>query len=818
MADAFDRVPPHDLEAESAVLSAMLVDPIAADKAVGMLTADKMYSESHRWIFDAISGLLSSGNSVDAVQVATWLRDNGRLAQVGGMAYLSEVMNAAPAVANIEAYATIVAQKWQLRQLILVAQRIVAEGYAPVADPIEFIDRAEQMVYEVGRSSSKRPKLHPMKDVVRAKFTEWGEYWKKVERGEIKPGQVTGMTTGLRAVDEVTGGLQDSTLTIVASRPGMGKAQPLDAKISTPSGWTTMGALSVGDRVVGSDGKPCTVTGVFDRGEREVFRVVLDDGSSTECCDDHLWMTHTRNERRYGAGPSVRTLREIRATLTRGADGGRNHSIPYVRPVHFDGVEALPVDPYGLGLWIGDGCANGNVILTNPENEIVERFSASLPESDTISFDGMTSRVRRKQRNNNSSCMKESLTSLGLSGCRSETKFIPKQYLVADVTSRTKLLQGLCDTDGYVTDPGGKSIEYTTVSTALSADITELARGLGGYVTRTEKNTYYTKEGVRHQCQPAYRMNLAFPGGDIVPVSTQKHLKKWGRSPHRTSCRYITTVKPSGYKPCRCITVDATDRQYVTDDYIVTHNSSLVYGMAEGIATTCLQDGSQPYGAALFSLEMPEGELAERAICGRAEVDSRKAKTAMFDRGDWSKLTSATVALSKTGQLLIDDTANLTLTQIRAMAREASAELARKGKSLKLVAVDYLQLVETYGQNREQAVAAVSRGLKQMAKEMKIPVVALAQLNREVEKRSDKRPMLMDLRESGGLEADADVVIFIYRDEYYNTESEENGVAELLIAKHRGGPTGTVKVGFDGWLTRFRNLPEEQQYYGQETQ
>lgn len=459
------RVPPHDLDSEGAVLSAVMIDPSGMDRCSTVLRAEQFYSEAHRRIYEACEALRAEEKPVDVLQVATWLRDHDRLAQVGGMAYLTEVLNTAPAVANLEAYASTIAEKWQVRQLILVCQRITSQGYAGYGSAAKFIDGAEQAIYEVARQGSARPKLHPFVEVVRERFKSWGDYWKKVESGEIRPGEVSGLSTGLDPVDNATGGLQDGTLVIVAARPGQGK-------------------------------------------------------------------------------------------------------------------------------------------------------------------------------------------------------------------------------------------------------------------------------------------------------------------------------------------------------------TALVYGIAEHVAKIeVTKDGetNRPYLSALFSLEMPEEEMADRAICSTARVDMRKTRTAMFDRGDWAKLTGAAVQLKSMDQLLIDDTPGLTLTQIRAMTREAKVNAERAGKRLRLVCVDYLQLVEqeTAFESREQAVARVSRGLKGLAKEMDLPVIALAQLNRGVETRQDKRPVMADIRESGGIEQDADLIVMIYRDEYYNKDTQQKNIAELIIAKQRsGGPTGTVTVGFDGWLTRFRNLPE----------
>ena len=223
-------------------------------------------------------------------------------------------------------------------------------------------------------------------------------------------------------------------------------------------------------------------------------------------------------------------------------------------------------------------------------------------------------------------------------------------------------------------------------------------------------------------------------------------------------------------------------------------------------------------GVVVFSLEMPREQIANRMVCSEGRVDVGKVRQGFLNPQDWSRLTQAASFL---GQLpiWIDDSPSLSILELRAKVRRLQAEYdrsddtGRKIKKIGLVMVDYLQLMKGRDgvNSREQEISEISRGLKALAKELKLPVIALSQLNRSVETRSDKskRPQLSDLRESGAIEQDADNICFIYRDEYYNKElSTEKSVAELIIAKQRNGPTGTVKVRFDREYTRFDNLAE----------
>jgi replicative DNA helicase len=207
----------------------------------------------------------------------------------------------------------------------------------------------------------------------------------------------------------------------------------------------------------------------------------------------------------------------------------------------------------------------------------------------------------------------------------------------------------------------------------------------------------------------------------------------------------------------------------------------------------------------LFSLEMSKEQLVQRLLCAEAGIDSHRLRTGYLAEQDWSKLTHAIGILSE-APIYIDDTASISVNEARSKARRIMAEHGELG----LIMVDYLQLmssgVSAKGDNRTAEMGAISRGLKQLARELRVPVLALSQLSRAVESRTDKRPMLSDLRESGSIEQDADIVMFIYRDEYYNPDTDKKSTAEVIIAKHRNGPVGKVELYFEKNLTKFQSI------------
>ena len=222
---------------------------------------------------------------------------------------------------------------------------------------------------------------------------------------------------------------------------------------------------------------------------------------------------------------------------------------------------------------------------------------------------------------------------------------------------------------------------------------------------------------------------------------------------------------------------------------------------ALNIATNAALQAKVP--VVIFNLEMSKSQLVNRILCSEAMVDSNKIRTGKIEEDDWVKLATALGHLSE-APIYIDDTPGITVTEIRAKCRKLKLE-----KNIGLIVIDYLQLIQGTGKrnaSREQEISEISRSLKILAKELDIPVIALSQLSRAAEQRADHRPMLSDLRESGAIEQDADIVMFLYRDDYYNPDTEKKNIAEVIMAKHRAGSTGTVELLWLGNYTKFVNM------------
>jgi len=360
---------------------------------------------------------------------------------------------------------------------------------------------------------------------------------------------------------------------ILSGEMGTGKAQPLTAKVLTPTGWRTMGALRVGDSVIDPDGGTATIEGVFPQGVKPVYRVTFCDGSSTECCDDHLWLVNTPLRKWRDQAPRVLPLREIRERLHH-ANGNRQHFIPLVAPVEFEEVPVL-LDPYLLGVLLGDGGLTSSVRLSTGDQQILRLIEPLLPPNVSIApvknspYD-YSLVVERGQRNP----VTRALRRLDLFGKRSEHKFVPPLYLYNSVEVRVALLQGLLDTDGGIANERGTGVEYTSVSIQLARHVRELAQSLGGVVTMAPKETTYVYNGERRQGQTAYRLYITLPP-DIQPFRLARKLATYSPGTKYGPSRSIENVDYVRDEECQCIRVSSRNSLYVTDDYIVTHNTSM---------------------------------------------------------------------------------------------------------------------------------------------------------------------------------------------------------------------------------------------------
>ncbi|EML1598183.1 replicative DNA helicase [Burkholderia cenocepacia] len=795
------KVPPHSVEAEQSVLGGLLLDNAAWDRIADFLSQGDFYRYDHRIIYEHIGRLIASTRPADVVTVYEALTTSGKADDVGGLAYLNALAQNTPSAANIRRYAEIVRDRAVLRRLVSVADEISADAFNPQGKEVrQLLDEAESKVFSIAEEGARGNQG----------FLEIGPLLTQVvERIDTlyhtaNPSDVTGTPTGFVDLDRMTSGMHGGELIIVAGRPSMGKAQPLDARVRTLTGWKSMGELAVGDALASVDGAPSIVTGIYPQGERQVYRVRFSDGRSAECCDEHLWCVHFREWEK----PRVLSTAEIRTLLTR--ERYRNRLWIDMPSGEFGHREALPVDPWVLGALLGDGALGGTAVRFSVKaeetlNRMRERVDASLELEYAGQYDW---RIKRRPSTAtaarpSANPLKAALEQLGVWGRTSYDKFIPRLYLDADKDTRLDVLRGLLDTDGWVESWG--TVRYSTASAQLASDVRELARSLGAWCQVAEKATSFTVDGERKAGATAYICTISHPDPqNLFLFEGKRERLTAGRT--RRKLPVITGIEPSRRTATQCISVSHPSRLYVTDDYVVTHNTAFSMNIGEYVAVE--------YGlpVAVFSMEMPGTQLVMRMLGSIGRLDQHRMRTGRLTDEDWPKLTHAVQKMSE-AQLFIDETGGLNPMELRSRARR----LARQCGKLGLIIVDYLQLMSgsSQGENRATEISEISRSLKSLAKELDVPVIALSQLNRGLEQRPNKRPVMSDLRESGAIEQDADVILFIYRDEVYNPDSPDKGTAEIIIGKQRNGPIGPVRLTFLGQYTKFDNFAGAQTFYGE---
>lgn len=343
---------------------------------------------------------------------------------------------------------------------------------------------------------------------------------------------------------------------------GLGKAQPLDAQIVTPRGFEPMEWMQVGTSITGQDGRTHFVTGVYPQGMKDIYRLVFSDGTSTECCEDHLWQVNSPLRKWTKSPPRVFSTRAIAQSLTH-VNGNNQHFIPLCKPVHFSPYNtALPLHPYLLGSLLGDGGIAHSVIFTTADAEMAGRIAELLPE-------GVRLRKCKGDYDYHITCGEKHgtnvvlnrLRALGLYGRKSNAKFIPRVYQTASIEERVSLLQGLLDTDGYASKDN--VVQFTSVSQRLINDTRRLVESLGGIARLTEKKT---------TGQLAYTLTLALPA-EIAPFRLTRKAARYKPRVKYQPTRAIVSVEYVGVKAAQCISTDAPEGLYLTDSFIVTHNT-----------------------------------------------------------------------------------------------------------------------------------------------------------------------------------------------------------------------------------------------------
>ena len=791
------RVPPHNLDAEESLLGAMLLsrDAIVAATEVG-LGADEFYKPAHGHVFDAITTLYGAGEPSDPVTVAEELRRAGLLEAIGGPSVLVSLQASTPATSNAARYARIISELSLLRRLIGVAGEIAEIGYSVPDDVLSAVDRAESMVFDVAQRRVTDT-MAPIKELLDASLT-------RLEMLYEKGDSITGLPTGYHGLDELMSGLQPSTLVIVGARPATGKCLTGDTLLVDPRTGARVPLEELYRR--GSRGGEVGVTSIgddrrlrvrrasafVDDGVRPVYRVRTRLGREVRTTAAHPFLTPE----------GWRPLAELRV--------GTPVAVPRELPLFGD--DALPDHEVALlAHLLGDAAHTMASVRVDPARPAV------LAEVQALTEDYAPTNVLDLLRRH------------GMLGRRGDEKRVPEAVFRLPRHQLALFLNRLFAAGSTIEvhADGSCSLRWSSPSEGLVRDVQHLlvrfganarlrrcvvgeaeARRPGFQVELTEAaevRRFVREIGIFARTDELARVVGSGPvASGALPV---RRAREGGAvavleaveleldAPSAIHWDPVVSIEADGVEQVYDLTVPG-DHNFVAADVFV-HNTAFALGMAAHAALEVRRP------VLIFSLEMSHLELTQRLLSAEARVDASRMRNGKLAETDWTKISHAIGRLAD-APLYIDDNPQATVMEIRAKARRLKSRVGDLG----LIVIDYLQLMtgRTNAENRQVEVSEISRGLKILARELEVPVVALSQLSRGLELRADKRPMLADLRESGSLEQDADVVMFLYRDELYNTESPDRGTCEVLVSKHRAGPTGMDRLAFLDHYTRFANM------------
>ncbi|ROO90751.1 replicative DNA helicase [Actinocorallia herbida] len=679
----FERVPPHDLNAEQCVLGGMMLAQDAISDVVEELRSNDFYRPAHQVIYDVILDLYGRGEPADAVTVGAELTKRGEHTRTGGAPYLFTLINSVPTAANAGYYAKIVQERSVLRRLVEAGTRIVQLGYTAGADADDLLDQAQAEVYAIADKRSGEDYLQ-LGDIMPGALDE-------IEAIGSRDGSMVGVPTGFTDLDALTNGLHGGQMIVIAARPAMGKALDLDTPLPTPAGWTTMRAAAPGDLLLGSDGRPVAVTAISEVMEgRPCFEVEFCDGARIVADAEHLWTTLESS-----GVEAVRTTAEIAASLL-ASDGSPAHTVALHAPLVLPSAP-LPVAPYAFGALVASAAVASPV-----EGELAMRVEGAL--------------AGRPRPGEN-----ELAADSGL----------PSAYLRASAPQRRALLAGILDAAG-LSRPDG-TITLPALPAALADSVAELLATLAHPCTRRPALPGETGE----------RADIVFVTDEEVfrdSVKERAHKEARREAGPVAGERRIVAVRPVPSRPVKCVQVDAADRLYLAGRRMVaTHNSTLALDF---VRAASIRHGLT---SAFFSLEMGRNEITMRLLSAEARVALHAMRSGTMNDDDWTRLARRMSEVAE-APLFIDDSPNMSMMEIRAKCRRLKQQ-----HDLRLVVIDYLQLMSSGKrvESRQVEVSEFSRSLKLLAKELQVPVIALSQLNRGPEQRTDKRPMVSDLRESG---------------------------------------------------------------------
>ena len=920
--DGSNRLPPQNIEAEEAILGGILLDPEAIGRVSDRLVPEAFYLSAHITIYQAALRLHTQQKPTDLLSITSWLTDNDQLTQIGGRNKLATLVDRTVSAVNIDALAGLVMEKYLRRQLIKAGNEIVHLGFETETELPIVLDNAEQKVFNVTQQKTQSGLVH-IGDTLINTFQDI----ETRHQGIALPG----IPCGFYDLDAMTSGFQRSDLIIVAGRPSMGKCLSYDSEIVLADGQiATIEELyqqRQGSLLTLNDDWKFTFTqpsAFVDDGIKPVFRITTRLGRAIETTITHPFLTIKGWQRleNLQVGNKIaiprkidvfgtETIRECEVKLL--ADSLEKSDTKTVPNIVFK-LEKSQLSLFLNRLFATDGWAT---LLNSCQSQLgyctVSEKLARQIQHLLLRFGIIAALKKRSVKYNDTrrpAWQLDITDALSIKNFIAEIGIFGKEAALAKVTAAISQKR-------YQTNRDLIPIEiWEQIAAAKGSETwSSLAKRAG---IKSYTNIHVGKRALKRE-----RLWILATTLDNLPLQQLANSDVYWDE--------IISIESVGNKQVYDLTIPET-HNFIAND-ICVHNTAFCLNLAHNIAA-----GYQ-LAVAVFSLEMSKEQLVQRLLASEAGIESSYLRSGRISQTQWEPLSRAIDKLSDT-PIFIDDTANITVTQMRSQARRLQAE---QTKDLGLIVIDYLQLMEGSSDNRVQELSRITRSLKGLARELSVPIIALSQLSRGVEARTNKRPMLSDLRESGclagdslvtladtglqvpikelvgksdfavwglnentmkleraivsnafstgikpvftlttrlgreiratgnhkfltingwkrldelnlqqqlialansdiywdelisieldgeeevfdltvdklhnfianniivhnSIEQDADIVMMLYRDEYYSPDTPDRGIAEVIIAKHRNGPTGTIKLLFDPQFTKFKNL------------
>ena len=865
------RVPPHNLEAEASVLGSLMLDRNAIVRVADFLRPDDFYLDHHTQVFRAALNLYDRADPIDLLTLASELEKMLVLERIGGQVFLAELESRVPTAANVEYYGHLVEEAATKRKLISAGGRITALGFDDSTPAGQALDTAEGVIFNIAEGRITQDFV-ALKDILKTTWDQIEQIHKDQSVVSGVPSgfnDLDAKTGGFQKSDLIIIAARPGVGKCIAwdsliDDPVTGARLTVDQFVRERRplvfGLSPRGRIEwrhVGDWV--------------DSGMQPCFAVTTQTGRRIEVTGHHPFMTITGWQPLHDlvVGDAIAVPRAISIFGKESIDPQRARLLGYF--IGDGGLSSGTPDFTNIDQVIVDDFKS-IIASQFPDCHVAQRgityFVSAWPRvRDLAVRERLAAYVQRVRRPITKSPIIGWLTGFGLWGKKADAKRFPDQVWRWNRQTLREFLRALMSCDGsiFATPNGRPRIEFAVASEGLAKDVHHafVRFGIVSRLYRKSERCWRVQitdsESVaRYQVEvgwvgekvcrfpkelPQFRSNnghlpmavwkmvgetassrglswskLAVLSGERTRTSrfeTYNPRVNHGLSQRRLAIfnevledrRLAALANPELYWD-RIVSIEQTGSRQVYDltvpeganfiaEDVIVHNTSLTLNIA--------QHASIQYKipVAIFSLEMSEQQLVTRLLCSEASVDSYRLRTGLLKDAEWPRIAQAMGALSE-AQIYIDDSPNVSVMEMRTKARRL-----KSANNLGLIIVDYLQLMQGRNQeNRVQEVSDISRGLKTLARELQIPVIACSQLSREPEKRPDHRPQLSDLRESGTLEQDSDLVLFIFRERFYNDNIAEDrrNVAEIIIAKHRNGPTGKLELLFIDEQTKFANL------------